>query len=61
MNYKITIIKQVENPDYIPTENRPYAYMEGRMDKYNDEQVLLCQLNEEEFSAIKKAVIEVIK
>jgi hypothetical protein len=60
MEYQLTIMKQERNPKWSPMRD-PYS---GRAEEpewlvYNT--ALTVLLNEEEFVAIKKAVIEVIK
>lgn len=58
MEYELTVRKLEKNPEY----NKPRMHYEKEEPMYlHNEQLLQVCLKEEEFVAIKKAVIEVIK
>lgn len=59
MTYKLTIVKYEKNPKYSPKQTS-YNYSE-QPEFLTYEEALIVTLTDEEFSAIKKAVIEVIK
>jgi hypothetical protein len=64
--YKITITKLVENPNYEDEKKsaKTYATILEReyaiSDKMINERILETTLTEEEFQAVKKAVLEVM-
>lgn len=63
MNYKLTITKIVENPNYEEEkkDSRGYGYQNGNpISKFREETALTVELTDKEFTAIKKAVIETI-
>ena len=71
--YKLTVKKNVPNPNfnqaeldrYIKSRNDRYMSHEefnlGELDKEIEATILTVELNEEEFKALKKSVIETIK
>lgn len=59
MEYKLNIIRQEKNPKWSPKQNSYDRNEESEWLYYDT--VLDVLLKEEEFIAIKKAVIEVIK
>ncbi|MGE0199288.1 MAG: hypothetical protein AB7O96_00950 [Pseudobdellovibrionaceae bacterium] len=62
MNYKITITKQVENPNYEEEKkSREYGFNSIAPQKYWEVEALKMDLEEDEFSAIRKACLEVMK
>lgn len=58
MEYKLTIIRQEKNPNWTPCLS-PYQKEENQYSICD--QILEVVLNEQEFQAVKKGVIEVIK
>lgn len=60
MEYKLTVIKQECNPKYSPCRDQ-YDRRPEEPEFLINETMLIVNLKEEEFVAIKKAVIEVIK
>ena len=60
MNYKLTVIRYESNPKYSPCSD-PYYKRQEEPEFLTNETALTVTLKEEEFIAIKKAVIEVIK
>lgn len=61
MNYKLNIARFEKNPKWCPQIN-PYESRRQEEPEYLvNEEALTVTLTEEEFVAIKKAVIEVIK
>jgi hypothetical protein len=69
MKYKITIRKEIDNPDYDAEVAKAYAKQSIYNQKYDDSfktnkfidvDALVVDLTEEEFKQIKKAVLEVM-
>ncbi len=67
MKYKITIVKEIDNPDYdkdaAERAKNVYnsRYDEGhKISKILEVDALKVDLTEDEFKAIKKAVLEII-
>lgn len=62
MNYKLTITKIVENPNYEEDkkESRAYGFTNTTPQKFREEIALTVELTDSEFATIKKAVIETI-
>jgi hypothetical protein len=58
MEYRLNVTKIEKNPDY--KENRP-IYDRDTSPMHFEAQILSVVLNEEEYTAVKKSVIEVIK
>jgi len=60
MNYKLVITKYELNPKYSPCRDQ-YDRRPEEPEFIVNEQILMVSLKEEEFIAVKKSVIEVIK
>lgn len=63
MEYRITITKLVENPTYDPaySPNNSYSpFNESKALKVIEETALLSEITEEQFAAVRKALIEVL-
>jgi len=69
MKYKIVIKKEIDNPQYDAEYAKDYAKqsiynqkydMEYKLNKFIEVDALVVDLTEDEFKAIKKAVVEVM-
>lgn len=62
MSYKIIITKQIQNPNYEEqTKNRDYGYNNKEPQILWEVECLKMDIEEEEFNAIRKACLEVMK
>lgn len=61
MEYKLTVLKLERNPKYSPKQDQFYSHKSEEPEYLTCNEMLIVTLTEEEFVAIKKAVIEVIK
>lgn len=57
--YKLTVTKQEENPKYDPKYKPMYGYNEEIPQKYIEKTHLEVTLTDEEYEAIKKAVLSI--
>lgn len=60
MEYRLTVNKYELNPKYSPAQY-PYSREQEQSQYLVNQDILIVSLTEEEFVAIKKAVIEIIK
>jgi hypothetical protein len=58
MEYKITITKQEENPEWEEKSNRMYAYNEPMQERYIEKFKTIATLDENQWKKVQKAIIE---
>lgn len=58
MEYKITITRREENPEYEEPEVHMGRFVEPREEKYIEKYKTIATLTEEQFRKVQKAIIE---
>jgi len=58
--YFITITQKEKNPEFVPSE-RHWSFDPNRPPQYIEEERLRSEITNEEFLAVKKALVEAIK